>query len=194
MESQSEPRSGEVLCAECQTPVGTDYEVTESGAFCRRCFDALTQQLQEAIAAQGANINYPLAAIGALLGGALGVAIWWGFTVATKIAFGLVAIVIGIGVGKGAILFSGKKRSLGLQMMSVVIAAASFFYASYLVNRTFLTRALAEEGQGVALPLITNIGLMYEVIALDFGLFDVVFLAIVLWEAWKLPAPFKLTR
>lgn len=62
MESeQNDPR-----CAECGTTLaqGQDHEVTDDGTFCRPCFDNLTAQLRQALAAQGQEINYPMALVG----------------------------------------------------------------------------------------------------------------------------------
>jgi len=184
----------EIRCAECGTALGEgqDRETTEDGVFCRPCFNNLTAQLQQVISAQGQDINYSMAVLGGLLGGAVGVVAWWGFTVLTKIHFGLVAVVIGLTVGKGITLLSGGKRSVNLQVVSVVISAVSFFYASYLVNRTFILKALAEEGHTMSLPFIPNPALFIDVLMAGFNFMDVIFLAIVVYEAWKIPAPFKL--
>ena len=137
--------AGEQRCAECGTLLaeGQERVVTDGGVFCPTCFAALRGQIDQVIAAQGADINYPAAAIGAVLGGVVGVLVWWGFTVTTKYAFGLVAIVIGIAVAKGAMLFTGGRRSRGLQGLSVAVAGIAFFYASYLVNRTAISREAA---------------------------------------------------
>jgi len=179
-----------VRCAECGTVLAEDQErvATAGGVFCARCFAALRDQVQQVVAAQSTDINYPAAAIGAVLGGALGALVWWGFTVATKVSFGLVAVVIGLAVGKGTTLFAGGKRARGLQMLAVVVAGLAFLYASYLVNRSLIQRSVGE----VKLPLLPGIRLFFHVVSLGFGIFDVVFLAIVLWEAWRIPAPFKL--
>ena len=165
---------------------------TEDAVFCRPCFDKLTAQVERAVAEQGRDINYPMALAGGLAGAAIGVLVWWGFTVLTSIAFGLVAIVIGITVGMGVSMLAGGKRHLNLQLMSVGIAAAAYFYASYLVNRTFIQRAYAEEGEQLLLPLLPDLGLLVEIVKLDFGIMDLVFLAIVVYEAWRRPGPLKL--
>jgi len=196
MQEQSpSPDEAEVRCAECGVVLeeGRDREVTADATFCRACFDSLSSQLQQLVAGQGTDINYGGAFAGALLGAAAGVLVWWGFTVVTSIAFGLVAVVIGVAVGKGVVMMSGGKRHLNLQILSVAVSAIAFVYASYLVNRTFITRALAEEGQEVALPFVPDPGLLFEVVRMGFGLMDVVFLAIVIYEAWKIPAPIDLT-
>jgi hypothetical protein len=184
----------EQRCAQCQTALaeGAERVATEDGVFCGICFSALKQQVQMAIQAQSQDVPYPMALIGAVLGGALGVLVWWGFTVLTEIAFGLVAVVIGFAVGKGILLLTGYKRALGLQVLSVAVAGLSFFYASYLVNRTFVLRAMAEQGEEILLPLLPMPDLLVNVIGLSFGLMDLVFLAIVLYQAWKIPAPLQL--
>jgi hypothetical protein len=154
----------------------------------------LSRQVGQAIAAQGVDINYPMALVGGLAGAALGAVVWWGFTVVTNIAFGLVAIVIGFGVGKGVHMLSGGKRHLNLQIMSVVISILGFAYASFLVNRTFFLKAFAEEGQAIEISLFPDPQLAYTVISAGFNFMDLVFLAIVIWEAWKIPAPIEVVQ
>lgn len=192
-----EPTTGdveEVRCAECGTrlPEGADRVVTDDGTFCRSCFESLRTQVERAVRAQSEDVPYPAAVTGALIGGAVGAAVWWGFTVLTGVSFGLVAIVIGYAVGKGVVLGAGGKRAFGLQVVSVAVAGVSFAYATYLVNRSFFHRALGAEGEALRLPLLPEPGLFLEVARVGFSVMDLVFLAIVLWEAWRLPAPFRL--
>jgi hypothetical protein len=181
-------------CAECGTKIepGMDHEVTDNGTFCRPCYNNLVAQIQRSVAAQSENINYPMAFVGALGGAALGVLAWWGFTVLTQVAFGLVAIVIGIAVAKGAVFLSGNKRSRGLQGMSILISCLAFFYANYLVTRSFVHKAFEEEGVEGVLPLLPDLSTFVEVTQLSFSPIDLVFLAIVIYEAWKIPAPIPL--
>jgi len=49
----------------------------------------LKREVRRSVASISEDINYPMALLGAVLGGALGVLAWWGFTVLTKIGFGL---------------------------------------------------------------------------------------------------------
>jgi hypothetical protein len=183
-----------IRCSECNSALteGQDRETTEDAVFCRPCFNNLTAQLQQAVAQQGQDINYSMAAVGGLAGAAVGVLVWWGFTVVTNISFGLVAVVIGFAVGKGVVMLSGDKRSQGLQITSVIISILGFVYASYLVNRTFIMSALAEQGETLVLPWIPAPDVLFNVLELGFGFMDVVFLAIVVYEAWKIPAPFRI--
>jgi hypothetical protein len=190
----SGPGEGEVRCAECRTVLqeGQDREVTDDGVFCRHCFEGLTVQLQQVFDAQGQDVNYGAAVAGGVAGAVLGVLAWWGFTVMTHVAFGLVAVVIGVAVGKGVVMASGDKRHRNLQILSVVISVAGFAYATYLVNRTFIQKAYAEKGETIVLPLLPAPDLFLQVVALGFGVMDLVFLAIVVYEAWKIPSPLRL--
>jgi hypothetical protein len=184
-------------CLQCGNPIDDPDEAvqTDEGAFCLPCFRTLEQHVHHAVQAQSADINYTSAAVGAVLGGIAGALVWWGFTATTKISFGLVALVIGFAVAKGMLLFTGGRRSRPLQFLSAGVAALAFFYAQYLVTRTFVIRYLHEQGGTVgSIPLLPGPGTFVDVIKLDFGLFDLIFLAIVVYEAWILPAPFRLRR
>ena len=94
----SPPPAGpdEVRCDECGRRIadGESRTETEGGVFCEICFANLRAAIQRAVAAQGEDINYQAALLGGTLGGAVGAAIWWGFTAATRVGFGLVAVVI----------------------------------------------------------------------------------------------------
>ena len=134
------------------------------------------------------DINYPMAAIGAVLGGAAGVVLWWGLTVVTKIAFGLAAIAIGWLVGQGAVRFAGGKRSTGLQVLAVAVSLVSFAVASYLVNMTFINEELARRGMAERVPFPpAGVAGMVQVVSLGFGVMDAVFVAILIWQAWSIP-------
>jgi hypothetical protein len=180
-------------CTRCRVVItGTEnHEITPDGIICRSCSESHRWELERSRPEQGQEINYPAALMGALLGGAAGVLAWWIVTVWSHISFGAVAILIGIAVGKGATLMSGNQRSRGLQILSATVAGASFFYATYLVHRSFLQQALAQAGKEASFSLLPDPMLFFRVVSLNFEMFDVLFLAIVLWEAWKLTAPVK---
>lgn len=184
-------------CLECGKVIDDPEEAirTGEGFFCRSCFEQLKSQVDHAVRRQAEDINYSGAVVGGVVGGALGAAIWWGFTVLTKISFGLVAVVIGYLVGKGVVLLSGGKRSRNLQILSAVISGVAYLYGTYLVNRTFLLEYWQEQGADMFsfnLPLLPPPDLLIEVVQAGFGLFDLVFLAIVLWQAYRMPAPFRI--
>src|SRR5262249_18127597 len=149
-------------------------------------------QLQHAVAAQSADIDYARAAVGAIAGGVGGALLWWGFTVATHVAFGLVAVVIGVAVGKGVLIMTGGKRSQGLQALSVTVAVPAFGLGNYLVNRSFIMEQLAKSGRTMVLPLVpTNLAMLVKVTTAGFQIFDLIFLFIVVNQAWRIPAPIR---
>ena len=188
-----EPAPAET-CAQCSKTLSSDDRVESGGRlFCRSCYQSLRVELEQAVAGMSTDINYLNAGVGAVLGGVAGTLLWWGFTVVTHIAFGLVAVAIGFLVGLGAVRFAGGKRSGGLQILSIGVSLVSFCCATYLVNMTFLNKAFAEQGEAfrVGFPP-QSLALFGKVLAMDFGMMDVVFLAIVVYQAWKIPKPVAL--
>lgn len=183
-------------CSQCGMTIheGMDHQKTDDAVFCRPCFDKLSAELQHAVAAQSTDVNYAMGLVGGVLGGALGALVWWGFTIVTNIALGLVAVVIGIAVGKGVILLSGNKRHLNLQIMAVVISFLSFVYASFLVNRSFIQAALEAEGTPFEIPLLPSTEMFLEVVKAGFSPIDLLFLGIVIYQAWKIPAPLAIQQ
>jgi len=181
-------------CARCEkTLTEGDRFDADDRSFCLSCYEALRAELAQVADSLSKDVDYTRAALGALLGGALGVLLWWGFTVVTKIGFGLIAVAIGFLVARGAMLFSGEKRSGGLQFLSIGVAVVSFFVASYLVNMTFINQYLASQSDERRIPFPpTDAGQFVDVVSSGFGIMDVVFLAIVVWQAWSMPRPLRL--
>jgi hypothetical protein len=181
-------------CAQCSRTLMAEESVESGGKwFCRDCYASLRAELEAAIAGMSTGVNYPKAAAGALLGGAAGALAWWGFTVLTHIAFGLFAVAIGFLAGRGAVMFSGGKRSRGLQAVSVGAAVVSYAVATYLVNMTFINQALTNQGEAFRLGFPPqSLRLFIRAVSADFGVMDIVFLAIAVWEAWRMPRPLSL--
>lgn len=188
------PSVPEERCAECAKLLSPGDRVAAGDrVFCSSCHAMLRQQLETAVRAMSEDINYANAALGAVLGGAVGVLVWWGFTVATHWSIGIIAIGLGWAVGWGTVRFAGGKRSRGLQILSATVACASWVVASYLVNMTFINKAFAEQGDATRVPFPpTSPELAGRVLAAGFGIMNVVFLAIMAWEAWKFPRPIRL--
>src|SRR3989442_4976691 len=122
----------ESRCARCRAALSESDRVTAEDRFlCRTCYDILRLELRRGVATMSEDINYPGAVLGAVLGGVVGVLAWWGFTVLTKIGFGLVAVVIGFLVGQGTARFAGGKRSVGLQAGFVAVGLPSLPVAGF---------------------------------------------------------------
>jgi len=181
-------------CAQCSKALTPDDRVASVDRFfCRSCYATLRQELAGVGSEMSANVNWAGAVTGAVLGGAVGALVWWGFTVLTHIALGLIAIGIGFLVGHATVRFSGGKRTAGLQALSVGVALVSFVVAVYLVNMSLINEAFAKEGQAMHLGFPpASADLFVRVVAADFGVMDFVFLAIVVYEAWKIPRPIAL--
>jgi hypothetical protein len=186
-------------CTRCQTALAANDVVTVDGrAFCRTCSDIFKMQVRHSSTgrSQGVDsVNYPMAALGAILGGTVGALAWWGLTVLTRTGFGLVAVVIGLLVGLGTVLFARGKRSVGLQALSLLTGVLSFLVAVYLVNMTFLNQLLAQRGESarVAFPP-TSLETFYKVVAINFGVMKVAFLGVIACLAWVIPRPVKLPQ
>ena len=179
------------VCAECGK-VLTEGDRVPAGdkLFCASCHAMLREQLHQVAAAMGQDINYVNATFGALLGGLAGVLVWWGVAVAMNVSLGIIAIGVGWAVGWCTVKFAGGKRSKGLQLLSAGVAIAAWVVASYLVNMSAINRSLAEQGKSFRLTFPpTSPNLFVNVLVAGFGIMDVVFLAIMVWEAWKLPRP-----
>ena len=189
-----ETAAGGEVCAQCSKALTSDDRVASGDRlFCRSCYATLRQELASAVSEMSTNVNWAGAVTGAVLGGILGALIWWGFTVLTHIALGLVAIGIGFLVGHGTVRLSGGKRTAGLQALSVGVALASFLIAVYLVNMSLINEAFAKEGQALRIAFPPESAQLFvRVVAADFGIMDLVFLAIVVYEAWKIPRPIAL--
>jgi len=189
-----EPGAVAATCAQCSKTLTPDDRVAAGGReFCRACHASLRAELEQAVAAQSSDVNYANAALGAVLGGIVGVLAWWGFTVLTHWALGLLAVAIGFLVGHGTVRFAGGKRSVGLQSLSIFVALVSYFCATYLVNMTFINRALAEQGDATRIGFPPDsFDLFVRVVTASFGLMDFAFLAIAVYQAWKIPRPFVL--
>lgn len=180
-------------CAQCGKTLEGDDRVSSGGKdFCRSCYGSLRAELEHAVSSQSSDINYVNATLGAALGATVGALAWWGFTALTHWAIGLLAVAIGFLAGHGAVRFAGGKRSGGLQAVSIAAALISYFFATYLVNMTFINKAFADRGEATRLGFPPNFEVLFGVVSLNFGIMDVVFLAIAVYEAWKIPRPFQL--
>jgi len=183
-------------CAECGKLLSSGDRVEAGGkVFCSSCHAMLREQLATAVRAMSEDINYPSAAFGAVLCGLGGVMVWWGVTVVTHWSLGIVAVGVGWAAGWGTLRFSGGKRSQSLQMLSAGVAAGCWVLASYLVNMTFINKSLAEANETFRVPFPpVSLEMFVDVMKSGFGIMDVVFLAIMVWEAWKFPRPIALPQ
>ena len=183
-------------CAECgKTLTPGDRMAAGAKVFCQSCHESLRAQLESAVRGMSEDINYPNAALGAVLGGTAGVLVWWGFTVLAHWSIGIIAVGLGWAVGWGTVTFSGRKRSQGLQILSAAVATVCWVVANYLVNMTFVNQALAAQGDATRATFPPqSLGMFVDVFNSGFSIMKIVFLAIMVWEAWKFPRPLVLPK
>lgn len=66
-------RAGDATCARCdRTLAEGDRVVASDRVFCRSCYEALAHEVRRAVAGLSEDVNYPMAALGAVLGGVAG--------------------------------------------------------------------------------------------------------------------------
>jgi hypothetical protein len=77
--------------------------------------------------------------------------------------------------------------------LAVVVGTVSFLVAVYLVNMTFINEVLAQRGDAMRVSFPPKgLAMFYHVIAANFGIMKLVFLGIIMYEAWFIPRPIKL--
>jgi Septum formation/Domain of unknown function (DUF4352) len=132
--------------------------------------------------AAGAGLGLAAAAAGA---------IGWFLTVLIDdTQYGVVALAVGLLVGKAVVAGSGAAYSRRLQLVSVGVTLAGLIASEYLIGRHFLPAAVAEEGGGsvpVLLAPSDAIVLVRDSLAADWWTLG--FWALALWPAWRIPAP-----
>jgi len=181
-------------CAQCECTLQPDFTVvTENASFCTGCYTALKDAVEQQVAAQTQGINWVGAVVGGLLGAFMGAGAWWLFTILTKWSFGLVAVAIGFAAGVGVVAGAGNKKARSLQVLSTLLAAVGYVMGHYWVVRTFVQREAESRGLVMDLPVIPEWGLLQEIM-MNFGVMELIFLGIVLWQAWSIPNPTRLKK
>lgn len=125
--------------------------------------------------------------VGAILAGlaaaAVSALVWYGIVVLTNYQIGLVAVGVGFLVGLGVTVGSGGRRGMALQVLSVAITLPAMALGEYLVVRHFVA---AEQAVPWLLPPDVMLGLVVAGLRAD--PLTLLFWAIALWTAFKLPA------
>src|SRR5215218_5261395 len=132
--------------------------------------------------AAGAGLGLAAAAAGALG--------WFLMVLISDTQYGIIALAVGLLVGKAVVLGSGAARSRRLQLISVGITLLGLIAAEYLIGRHFLAPFVAEDGGGPVPVLLAPgdaIALVRDGLTAD--PWTLVFWALALWPAWRIPAP-----
>ncbi len=194
----SEPTPGATLastasttstCARCGRSLAPGEGVKAGDrVFCAACHETLAAELRAHVDALTQDIPIVPAAVGAVGGALLGAAVWTLVVVFTHFQVGIVAILIGWLAGTGAVRFAGGKRGRPLQWIAAGATVLAFILSLYAVNAAMFNHAMATTGDPRRFPVIPRDPAAFLPVAFaGFGIFDVVFLAIAVWQAWSLP-------
>jgi hypothetical protein len=192
---EPEEQSGPLVCRSCQRGIVADYFKANDVAFCPRCHDEI--QRQAAQGTQGAMLRAALFGFGGAL---LGAALYYFIMVVAEIELGIIAIVVGILVGKGVRRGAGLHRHWFYPAVGIALsylAIVSTYVPDVLDAMNAQTLAPLEEGGSADPPLSPELNgrtlavaflaaLFVPVLRLvNFELMGPIILAISLWEGWR---------
>jgi hypothetical protein len=118
--------------------------------------------------------------------------IWYAIVVASKYEVGLVAVLLGAGVGTAVKVGSGNKAHRGLQIASLVITLLAMLLSEYFIVRELILQAAVEAGYTVSdVPLLMPLGDMVEFIrvGIEANPVSILFWLIAAWAAFRIPGP-----
>jgi hypothetical protein len=144
---------------------------------------------EEAIAALRSRQNFAAAIPAGLAAAVVGAVVWALFTYLTGMALGLIAVAIGALVG-WAVRRVGRGIDLRFGVLGAVCAAFGWALGTVLCDVAFV----AKDAGRPFLDVLAALG-GGETIALAFrtaDAMDLLFLAIAVWEGWKLSRPYGL--
>ncbi len=90
-------------------------------------------------------------AVGGIIGAVVGGVLWFLFVVLTETEWGAIASLIGLFSGASVVFFSGGKKGVAIQAISMFYGIVGIILGRYLVAVYFLKRLIAQEyGEGIA--------------------------------------------
>jgi len=108
-------------CTHCHQELGAQYYELNGNALCGRCRSRIQRERQE-----GSRAGRALAATSlGLVAAAVGTAIWYGVRALTGYEFGLLAILVGLGVGMAVRVGSKGRGGWAYQALAVLLTYAS---------------------------------------------------------------------
>ena len=133
--------------------------------------------------------NPYLGAIGlGLVGAIISSLIWFGFVVLTGWQFGIIAILVGILIGKGVLIGSGNKGGRDFQIISVILTAGAMLLSEYFIGWYVTYQYLLEQGIGV-LNFFLPPSIMFKMVQDSIGASPstLLFFGIAIWQAAVIP-------
>jgi len=194
------------FCRRCEQPLCNVCSKTFAGkTYCETCAADLERRAEERYQAAGdpaavarsvtaapispaAPVSYGRSLLYAALGGALGALIWFAVVTVTDLKLGIVAIGVGILVGRGAVLGASGRGGNGLALLAVGVAIVAMGAGEYLMMNHAVLKYMAEHQIAAPASGFISFGLFAKVYGRGFGFMDLVFYAIGAHQAWRQPA------
>jgi hypothetical protein len=146
VEIKEDKKEIEKYCSNCKKKItGEPNRVTDENVtldLCNECYN----KIQDDINKTTKDINYLMAVFLGIVFGILGAFLWFIVVVLTKYQLGIVAIGVGFLVGYGVSIGAGKKKSLSLQIISMILAFISIIIGEYLILNHYSRQYLLEQG------------------------------------------------
>jgi hypothetical protein len=192
-------------CSTCKRPADNEYHHLNGRVFCTSCRAKIEQSIEK-LRRSGSLARAALFGLGAAIVGAL---IYYGVSAATGYEFGLIAVVVGVLVGKAVRKGSGSIGGRKYQALAMVLTYFSIastyvppltkaFYARAEKQQAAETQAFAQAPSGTPAPrpkvhigVVPFYGFMFllalaaPVLGGFRNILGIVILGIGLWEAWK---------
>lgn len=168
-------------CANCQGPAAPEYFELNGKVFCRACRQGIGASLEK-LRTSGSLGRAFLYGLGAA---ALGSIAFYAISAITGFQFGLIAVVIGFGVGKAVRKGSGSLGGRRYQIMAMLLTYVSI--AS--TNVPPIVRFMSERGHGGLAPggllPLFGLALALPILNITRDFLGIIIIGIGLWEAWK---------
>jgi hypothetical protein len=197
------PSRGSAAC--CATPdVETQRDCGLCGRpLCRRCGGRVNgrpvcgeclAQIQSELDAEAASTEHvPGGILGGVAGTLVGGAIWAGVAIATKLAIGYVAVLVGFLAGYGTFLGAGKRKGKPLQIVAVACALLGLLLGKYLIVAHEIIHLPDLADQNLSYTDTRIFKIFFENISEFFRLFDLLWIFLALGAAMRATQP-TLTR
>jgi hypothetical protein len=170
------PEKAQMACANCSRAIESTYYGWNTAYVCPSCHEQLSKQHQK----PGSFFLALLFGAGAAVAGAL---LYYGIAALTNMEFGLIAIVVGIAVGKAVRAGAGAEAKKRYRALAIILTYMS-------ITATYVPSVLeGSEGGSVLFAAIFSLVLPFLMIAQFENIMGLVILAIGIYEAWKLSAP-----
>jgi hypothetical protein len=192
-------------CSTCKRPADNEYHHLNGRVFCTSCRAKIEQSIEK-MRRSGSMARAALFGLGAAIVGAL---IYYGVSAATGYEFGLIAVVVGLLVGKAVRKGSGSMGGRKYQALAMVLTYFSIastyvppltkaFYDRAEKQQAAETQAFAQAPAGTPAPrpkvhigVVPFYGFMFllalaaPILGGFRNILGIVILGIGLWEAWK---------